>query len=263
MSPVCPKGSRAFLLTKNDYSAINQSVLESCFFMAQKNVVLQNPYLGGKMQDFDDTIFGNPVIDPNAFISSRAQIIGDVVIERNVIIKAGAAVDADEGSPFRICKGTNMQEQVLLHGLLGKQFEVDGESYSIYIGSHCSIAHRALIHGPAIIQKKSFVGFDAIVHNSKIGRNCFIDFQAVVKNSQLGDFCHIGVGAKVVGVVIQDRRWVGNGMVIDNQDAADLLPIVLPKIAHEDAEFNKEVVEFNKQLVALYKARRRQISLQS
>jgi sulfate permease, SulP family len=209
------------------------------------------------MQYFDDTIFGNPTIDPKAFISRRSQITGEVIIEEKVMIKAFATLDADEGSPFRICKGTNVQEHALMHALLNKQHEVEGQLYAIYIGPHCSIAHRALIHGPVVIGKKSFIGFDAIVHNSILGRNNFVDFKAVIKNSLIGSHCHIGVGAKIIGVKLPDKCWVGNNATVDEQEIADKLPAVPPQLAHADAEFNAEVVDFNKELVQLYYARRK------
>jgi SulP family sulfate permease len=183
-----------------------------------------------------DTIFGNPNVSHLAFVSSKATVIGLVIIEEYVIVAPGASIRADEGSPFRICRGTNMQDGVILHGLLGKYVEIDGVLYSIYIGSHCSIAHGAIIHGPSSIGNKTFVGFRAIVHNSRIGRECFI-----------------GHGAQVIGVEIGDRRYVPNGMVVDSQEIADQLPVITEK----HLEFNKEVVDYNKKLVELYKERRK------
>jgi carbonic anhydrase/acetyltransferase-like protein (isoleucine patch superfamily) len=128
-----------------------------------------------------DYIFGTPIISPKAFVFNDESVIGDVVIEHDVIVAPGASIRADECGPFYIGKGTNVQDGVIFHGLLNKYIEVGEEQFSIWIGSHCSIAHRALIHGPSMIGKKTFIGFDAIVHASVIGRNCFIDFKAVVK----------------------------------------------------------------------------------
>ncbi len=130
-----------------------------------------------------DDIFGTPVIHPEAFISSKATIVGDVTIEKNVIVAPSASIRADEGAPFFIGKGTNIQDHVNLHGLLNRYVQVDNKQYSIYIGTHCSIAHGALIHGPTKIGKKTFIGFKVTVHNSIVGRNCFIKTGADVENS--------------------------------------------------------------------------------
>lgn len=185
-----------------------------------------------------DEVFGNYEADANSFISSKATVIGQVFIEENVIIAPKASVRADEGTPFKICKGTNIQDEVVIHGLLDQYVEIDGVKYSVYIGSHCSIAHQALIHGPTMIGKKTFVGFRATIHKSIIGRHCYV-----------------GIGAIIEGVNVSDNRYVPNGAVIDVQKYADELPFVPEDKAH----FNKEVVDYNKQLVRQYQIRRKQM----
>lgn len=184
---------------------------------------------------FDDKIFGNPEIHPDSFISSRSAVIGCVIIEKDVIVAPGCSIRADEGSPFLICKGTNIQDGVTFHGLFEKFIEVDGENFSIYIGSHCSIAHNALVHGPTKIGKKTFIGPKAEIWVSEIGAHC-----------------HIGHGASVIEVKIGDSKFVPNGMMVDRQEIADQLEVV----TFDFMEFNKDVVDYNKSLIARYKQRR-------
>ena len=205
-----------------------------------------------------DNIFGSPNISPAAFVFNEdGSVIGDVTVDRDVIIAPGASIRADKAGPFYIGKGTNIQDGVIFHGLLNEYKEVGGEEFSIWIGSHCSIAHRALIHGPARIDKKTFIGFDAIVHKSIVGRNSFIDFKAVIKNSTLGHDCHVGIGAIVANVIIADGKYIEDNQVVKKQDIADNLPDVPIEIAKIDQEFNKEVVDLNKQLVELHRVRRK------
>jgi carbonic anhydrase len=206
-----------------------------------------------KKREKSTSSFGSSKYNKKSFVSDRVAVIGKVTLEENVIVAPGCSLRADEGTPFRVCKGTNLQDGVILHGLLEKYVEVDGNRYSIYIGSHCSIAHDATIHGPAKISKKTFVGFDSIIHNSEIGRNCFVDFRATIKGSAIGDRCHIGIGAIINNVKIGDNRYVKDGSVIIHQDDADILPLVPEKIRHADDEFNKEVVDYNKILCKKYK----------
>jgi len=189
---------------------------------------------GGRM--FNDEVFGNPEFHPKSFKSSKATVIGKVRVAENVIIAPNASIRADEGTPFFIGKGTNIQDGVIMHGLLDKFVTVDEMKYSIYISSHCSLAHRALIHGPSLIGKKTFVGFDAIVHNATIGRNCFIGHRAMV-----------------IGVKIGNYRQVPNGLIVDTQEKADKLE----KVTDEQKHFNMEVVDYNKKLCKLYKERRK------
>jgi len=184
---------------------------------------------------FDDTIFGNPEIHQDSFISSRSAVIGRVTIEKDVIVAPGCSIRADEGSPFMVCKGTNVQDGVTFHGLHEKFVEVSGEKFSIHVGSHCSIAHNALVHGPAKIGKKTFIGPKAEIWASEIGVHC-----------------HIGHGASVIGVKIGDGKFVPNGMMVDRQKIADQLD----DVTSSQREFNKEVVDYNKSLVTRYKERR-------
>jgi carbonic anhydrase/acetyltransferase-like protein (isoleucine patch superfamily) len=188
------------------------------------------------MMLLNDEFFGKRIISDKAYVSSYAFILGEVIIEDNVIVAPHASLRADEGAPFRICKGVNIQDGVIMHGLLDRFVEIDGEQYSIYIGSHCSLAHGAIVHGPTKIGKKTFVGFRAIVHNSNIGRNCYI-----------------GHGSQVIGVTIGDNRTVPEGAIITVQQQADLLP----SISEAQKHFNHDVVDYNKALVPIYAARRK------
>jgi len=185
---------------------------------------------------FDDKIFGNPEIHPDSFVSSRSAVIGKVTIEKDVIVAPGCSIRADEGSPFYICKGTNIQDGVTFHGLHEKFVEVDDKKFSIHVGSHCSIAHNALVHGP-----------------TKIGKKTFIGPKAEIWASEIGPHCHIGHAAIVIRVKIGYNKFVPNGMIIDNQEAADKLDEVTASLR----EFNKEVVDYNKSLVVRYKERRK------
>jgi carbonic anhydrase/acetyltransferase-like protein (isoleucine patch superfamily) len=183
-----------------------------------------------------DRIFGDPHIDKDDFVSSKATIIGDVIIEKDVIVCPNVSLRADEGTPFRVRYGTNIQDGVILHGLKNRFVtDEDGDKYSIYIGSHSTIAHGAIIHGPTMIGKHTFVGFGAIVHNATIGRNC-----------------HIGFGAIVRSVTVPDYRYIEDGLIVNKQEIADALP---PATKHLQT-LNAEVVDYNKALVQKYKERR-------
>ncbi|NTU66490.1 MAG: hypothetical protein HGB08_01045 [Candidatus Moranbacteria bacterium] len=208
------------------------------------------------MPHFDDC-FGNPIIDQDAFVSSQATIIGKIIIEKDVIVAPNVSLRADEGSPFIIRKGTNIQDGVVFHGLLGKYVRCEGEDYSIHIGSHCSIAHGAIVHGPSSVGKKTFIGFRAIVHNSSVGKHCFIDMQATVKGSLVGDFCHIGTGARLIGVNVPCNRYIEDGLIVNKQEMVKTLPCISEEQLLLDYEFNKEVVDYNKILVGRYRERRK------
>ena len=171
-------------------------------------------------------------IAASSFVHHKASIIGKVVLGDHVHIAAESSIRADEGSPFYIGSNSNIQDGVVIHALKEKWVSVGGNDWAVYIGENVSVAHQALVHGPCFIGNKSFIGFQAIVHDSVIGSHCYI-----------------GIGAIVVGVEIPDGRYVPHGIVVDSLDKVEKLPLVTD--AH--LNFNEDVVDVNKGLVAAYK----------
>ncbi|MBC7658421.1 MAG: hypothetical protein H7249_01805 [Chitinophagaceae bacterium] len=167
----------------------------------------------------------------SAFIHHKASVIGRVVLGENVHIAAESSVRADEGSPFYIGSNSNVQDGVVIHALKEKWVTVSGEDWAVYIGEDVSLAHQALIHGPCYIGDKTFVGFQAVVHDSTVGANCYI-----------------GIGAIVVGVEVPPGRYIPHGSVIDSIDKVEQLNYVTDSHMH----FNEDVVEVNRGLAAAY-----------
>ncbi|BBH53542.1 SulP family inorganic anion transporter [Fluviispira sanaruensis] len=171
-------------------------------------------------------------ITASAFVHQKASLIGRIVLGDHVHIAAESSIRADEGTPFYIGSNSNIQDGVVIHALKEKWVSVGGEDWAVYIGENVSVAHQALVHGPCFIGDNSFIGFQAIVHDSIIGSHCYI-----------------GIGAIVVGVEIPTGRYVPHGMVVDSLDKVDLLP----QVTDAHMNFNEDVVDVNKGLVAAYK----------
>ena len=151
-----------------------------------------------------------PRIDDSAFVHSFSNLIGDVTIGANVLIAPGTSIRADEGTPFYIGEGTNIQDGVAIHGLeKGRVVGDDGQEYSVWIGKEACITHMALIHGPAYI-----------------GDECFIGFRSTVFNARVGDGCVIMMHALIQDVEIPPGKYVPSGAVITNQQQAEPLPDV-------------------------------------
>ena len=169
-----------------------------------------------------------PKIDPSAYVHSFSNLIGDVYIGANVLIAPGTSIRADEGSPFHIGNGTNVQDGVVIHGLeKGRVVGEDGQEYSVWIGDRTSITHMALVHGPAYI-----------------GNDCFIGFRSTVFNARVGDGCIISLHALVQDVEIPAGKYVPSGAVITTQQQADLLP----NVRESDQNFASHVVGINESL---------------
>lgn len=178
-------------------------------------------------------IQGEPVISPNAFVHEAATVIGHVVLGDHVHVAAGSSVRADEGTPFYVGANTNIQDGVTLHALKNKTVRVGDEEWAIYVGRNVSMAHGALVHGPCYVGDDTFIGFNAVVHDSVVGSKCFI-----------------GIGATVVGVEVPDGKFVPHGTIVSTQDAADRLP----EVQHAHMEFNEDVVDVNRGLATAYHA---------
>jgi carbon dioxide concentrating mechanism protein CcmM len=173
-----------------------------------------------------------PKIHETAYVHSFSNIIGDVRVGPNVLIAPGTSIRADEGTPFHIGESTNVQDGVVIHGLeQGRVIGDDQNQYSVWIGKNSSIAHMALIHGPAYV-----------------GDNCFIGFRSTVFNARVGNGCIVMMHALVQDVEIPPGKYVPSGSVITSQQQADRLP----DVQAEDMKFASHVVGINDALRAGY-----------
>ena len=204
----------------------------------QKALVRQTP--GKRSPVLKDTPHANPWLEhirdrphvpSTAYVHPKASVIGRVVLGDDVHVAADTSLRADEGSPFHIGAGSNVQDGVILHALKDRCVRVGGQPWAIYVGRNVSIAHDALVHGPCYIGDDTFIGFKAVVHDSVVGSGCYI-----------------GIGAVVVGVEIPDGRAVPHGAIVDSADAVDRLP----PTSEAHTEFNHDVVEVNRGLAVAY-----------
>lgn len=181
-----------------------------------------------------------PKAEETAFISETASVIGSVIIGEHVMVSPGASIRGDEGGRIYIGNRTNVQDNVVMHGLKEQAIKVGSEEFSIYISEEVSCTHACIIHGPVFIGCNTFIGFGTIVHSSTIGCNCYI-----------------GHGAKVIGVTIPDGKYVPHGTVIHTPHAVEDLPNVNDK-GTNIISFNPEVVEVNEELAKGYNALEKQ-----
>jgi carbonic anhydrase/acetyltransferase-like protein (isoleucine patch superfamily) len=165
--------------------------------------------------DFNEDI-ESPLLDPSAFIDPLASVVGHVRVGRSVYLAPFASVRGDEGQPIFIGDGANVQDGAVVHALEtvqegkevpGRTYNVGGREYAVYIGKRVSLAHQALVHGPARVDDNVFVGMQAMVFKAWVGEGAVIE-----------------PGAKVIGVTIPAHRYVSAGQTITDQKVADKLP---------------------------------------
>jgi carbonic anhydrase len=196
-----------------------------------------------------------PNIEDTAFIHPFAVVIGDCYIGNMVMMSPTAVCRGDEGTPIHIGEFSNIQDGVLIHDLQTatdiknfdqRLFNKEGErisindsrtaqegEYSVFVGNRSSLAHDAMIHGPAWIGNDTFIGMKSIVYNAKVGNNVAVGISSVITN----------------GVEIPDNKFVPPGSVITSQEQANNLP---DRIGTPFEEYNEGVVDVNVKLAEGY-----------
>lgn len=191
--------------------------------------------------DFNEDI-ESPVLDASSFIDPLGSVVGNVRLGRQVYVAPFASIRGDEGQPIYVGDGANVQDGAVIHALETTQegkpvpnrtYTVGGRDYAVYVGKHVSIAHQALVHGPARVDDNVFVGMQAMVFKAQIGEGVVIE-----------------PAAKVIGVTIPPHRYVSAGLTVTDQKVADKLPMIT-----DDYPFralNDAVVHVNTSFAAGY-----------
>jgi carbon dioxide concentrating mechanism protein CcmM len=203
--------------------------------------------------DFNPRISA-PQISDSAFIHPYAVVIGDCHIGKMVMVAPTAVCRGDEGTPIHVGDYSNIQDGVVIHALEttvngtnidGRRFSQDGErlhaanndtfskGYAVWVGDRTSLAHGAMIHGPAWIGNDTFVGMESTIFDAKIGSNVAIGVSSTITG----------------GVTIPDGKFVPPGSVITTQEQADNLP---SRIGSPYENTNKAVVHVNENLAEGY-----------
>ena len=165
-----------------------------------------------------------PKISESAWISETAVIVGNVTIEDDVFVAHNAVIRADEsGSSIVIGKGSNVQDNVVIHALSGSV---------VSIGRATSLAHGCIVHGPCLIGEGCFVGFGAVVFDCNVGKDVVILHNSTTR-----------------GVVIPSGKVVPDGTTITEQRDVECFENITPDLI----EFKVSVVKANMELKDSYK----------
>lgn len=111
-----------------------------------------------------------PKIDPSAYVSPRASVIGDVEVGADSSIWESAVLRADMNY-IRVGKGTSIQDNATVHTTFMNP---------TIIGDYVTAGHNCVIHA-CEIGDRTVVGMGAIVlDGAKVGKECVIGAGTVV-----------------------------------------------------------------------------------
>jgi len=115
-----------------------------------------------------------PKIDESVFICEGVQIIGDVVLAKDVNVWFNSVIRGDVNY-IRIGERTNIQDGCLLH--------VTYKKYPLNIGKDVSIGHGAILHG-CTVKDYVLIGMGAkLLDNCTVNSNSLIAAGALVKEN--------------------------------------------------------------------------------
>lgn len=145
-----------------------------------------------------------PVIDESSFIHPNANVIGNVVIGKNVYIGPGAAIRGDWGEII-ISDGCNVQENCIIHMFPG---------VTVRLMEAAHIGHGAIIHG-AVVGENSLIGMNSVLMDDVVigkecivGALCFVPAKMIIPDRKIV----VGNPAKIVKDVSDDMiKWKTEG----------------------------------------------------
>ena len=106
----------------------------------------------------------------SVYCAPGAIVIGKVHLGKDVNLWPYAVIRGDN-ELISIGEGSNVQEHSMLHTDPG---------FPLTVGKHCTIGHRALLHG-CTVGDNSLIGMGAIILNgAKIGKNSLVGAGALV-----------------------------------------------------------------------------------
>ncbi|MGQ4911264.1 MAG: gamma carbonic anhydrase family protein [Candidatus Thorarchaeota archaeon] len=139
----------------------------------------------------------SPKVSPDAYVSPRSSVIGDVEIGPDSSIWEYAVLRADMNY-IRVGKGTSIQDNVTVHTTF---------TNPAIIGDYVTAGHNCVIHA-CEIGDRTVVGMGAIVlDGAKVGNDCVIGAGTVVTNGTV-----IPDGSLVLGIPGKVVKEVSDGM---------------------------------------------------
>jgi len=140
----------------------------------------------------------SPEIDAEGWVAPTADVMGKVRLAKGGSIWFGAVLRGDN-EWISIGEGSNVQDLSVLHTDMGAP---------LVIGAHCTIGHRAILHG-CTIGEQTLIGMGAVILNhAKIGARCLIGAHALIaEGKEIPDgSLVIGAPGKIARVLTEEEQ---------------------------------------------------------
>lgn len=111
-----------------------------------------------------------PTIDPDAYVSPHAVVIGDVTLKARSSVWPGVVLRGDISS-IVIGEGSNVQDGSIVHL---------ADDYGVVVGDYVTIGHLAMIHA-CTIGDECLIGMaSTVLDGAVIGPRCIVGANALV-----------------------------------------------------------------------------------
>lgn len=183
--------------------------------MLRENVV-------GDMPHIDSTAY----VDPSAVIIGRVEVGPNCYIGPSVVIRADRFSVDDQKARIVIGAGCGIQDLAVLH--------VHAEQ-ALMIGDETIINHGAVIHGPAAI-----------------GRRCFVGCKSVLACVDIGDSVFVRSNSVLEEVTIPSEKFIELNSIINIENRKEMLE-TLRDITDAEKAYIDKCVEENREYPIRYK----------
>lgn len=158
-----------------------------------------------------------PQIHPDSLIDPSAQIIGNVIIEKDVFVGPLSVIRADERGPdgkvrpILIGEEVDIQDGVIIHSHGGT---------SVTIGARSAISHGVTIHGPCTIGEECFLAVRATVIRANLEDHVWVGMAAAVQRATLEQFTYVPAGA-----IVRSRHDLGVVRIVSDSERQYMLEV--------------------------------------
>lgn len=107
----------------------------------------------------------SPVVPASCYVDVSAQLIGDVTLGEHASIWMNTVLRGDVHM-IRVGANSNIQDNSVLHGMLGK--------WPVIVGDWVTVGHNVTLHG-CVVEDRCLIGMGSIILNgARIGADSII-----------------------------------------------------------------------------------------